>query len=175
MASRPKYSIAEVERRWLVEPDALGAFEGKPYFEIEDLYIAGTQLRLRKIERAGSPAMFKLCKKYGKANALSEAITNLYLSEAEYRLLVKQLSGNTLRKRRYPVAGGALDIYPDSRLAAMFEIEFQSEAEARSYEPPPFARQEVTDNEAYAGAALAAVVCRRTPKLGSNYADAGFP
>lgn len=163
VAERPKYSIAEIERRWLVEPAALGAFEGKPYFEIEDLYIAGTQMRLRKIERAGSPVMFKLCKKYGKANALSEAITNLYLSETEYRLLVKQLSGNTLRKRRYPVAGGALDIYLDNRLVAMFEIEFQSESEARSYEPPPFVRQEVTDNESYTGAALAAVVYRFDP------------
>lgn len=160
----PKYSIAEVERKWLVESAALGSLEGKPYFEIEDLYIAGTLLRIRKMERAGSPAVFKLCKKYGKASALSEPVTNLYLSENEYRLLVSQLGGNALRKRRYSVAGGALDIYPDSRLGAIFEIEFQSEAEAERYVPPPFARQEVTGNEAYSGAALAALwqasICR---------------
>ena len=129
--------------------------DAQPYREIEDLYIAGTQMRLRKIESKGSKAIFKLCKKYGKASALSEPVTNLYLSEAEHGLLSRQLSGSVLRKRRYSVAGGALDIYAGHNAVALFEVEFRSEAEAQSYVAPTFVGQEVTGYEAYSGAALA--------------------
>lgn len=149
----PKYSIAEIERKWLVEPDALPSLEGQPYREIEDLYIAGTQLRLRRMESTDGQVVFKLCKKYGKTTALSEPITNLYLSEAEYRLL-SGLAGNTVRKRRYSVAGGALDVY-EGGVITTFEVEFGSEAEAQRYVPPALVGREVTNLEAYSGAALA--------------------
>lgn len=153
MSASPKYAIAEVERRWLVELSAVGPLEALAFREIEDLYLLGTGLRLRKVLQPSGGAVFKFCKKYGKTSLLSQPTTNLYLSEAEYNLLA-QLSGRRVRKRRYAIAGGALDLYDRGELA-VFEVEFQSEAEAERYIPPSFVREEVTNNASYSGAALA--------------------
>lgn len=149
----PKYANAEIERRWLVDLQAVGPLEAVAFRDIEDLYLPGTGLRLRKMEQPSGKAVYKFCKKYGKASALSEPITNLYLSEAEYGLLA-QISGHLLRKRRYAVAGGALDLYGQGEFA-VFEVEFKSEAEAVQYIPPSFVREEVTDNAFFSGAQLA--------------------
>ena len=51
MAEVPKYSLLEIERRWLVDLDKVD-LAAAPYREIEDLYIAGSRLRLRKISGA---------------------------------------------------------------------------------------------------------------------------
>jgi len=154
MGVEPNYTVAEIERRWLVRFDAVDLLD-KPYREIEDLYISDTRLRLRRVENMEGRVDFKLCKKYGKRSTLSELITNLYLSEQEYRLLA-QLEGRTVRKRRYTLEGGALDLYPGEPPIAVFEVEFASEAEAQQYSPPPFVGEEITDNGVYSGAALAA-------------------
>jgi hypothetical protein len=151
---QPKYAIAEVERRWLVDLAAVGSLEGLPYREVEDLYIADTHLRLRKMKNDQGQVVLKLCKKYGKSSGLSEPITNLYLSQAEYALLA-QLHGKAVCKRRYPFHGGALDVYLTPSTFAVFEVEFPSESEAAWYIPPTFAREEVTNNPLYSGAALA--------------------
>lgn len=155
MDRKPKYARVEIERRWLVNLAAAGDLSVLPYREIEDRYIEGSRLRLRRIDDPGKGATFKFAKKYGKGTALSEAITNLYLTEEEYQLL-SVLPGRTIVKRRYAIAGGALDIY--HRLGeglAVFEVEFEDEVSARLYEPPSFAIREVTGADEYSGAALA--------------------
>ena len=58
-----------------------------------------------------------------------------------------------VRKRRYAVAGGALDLFPGQDQFAVFEMEFESESEAQAYSPPGFVREEVTNDPAYSGAA----------------------
>lgn len=152
----PKYAKFEVERRWLVEPGAAKSLKDGRAREIEDLYLPGTGLRLRKVSEPGVQSVFKLCKKYGKSSALCEGVTNLYLSEAEYLLLRSRLVGEPIKKVRYEVAGGALDDYGASQPQAIFEVEFSSEAEAATYTPPAFVGAEVTGNPAYSGARLAA-------------------
>ena len=155
--AQPKYSIAEVERRWLVAPNSLSVVAGQPCREIEDLYVAQTLLRLRKMTGNTGEVVYKLCKKYDKSASLSQPITNLYLTEAEYRVLAS-LKGNAVRKQRYSVAGGSIDVYPGSPVVALFEVEFKTEREAEQYVPPSFAGEEVTRNAYYSGAALAARV-----------------
>jgi CYTH domain-containing protein len=157
MGAQPKYSLAEIERRWLVSPGSLFMLEGQPYCEIEDLYVGETQLRLRKVSSASGEVVYKFCKKYSKYSSLSQPITNLYLSETEYRALAA-LKGNVVRKRRYFVAGGSVDVYHGSPVVAVFEVEFDSEREAERYVPPGFAGEEVTNNASYSGAALASRV-----------------
>jgi CYTH domain-containing protein len=151
----PKYARCEIERRWLVEPRAVESLELGPPREIEDVYLPGTGLRLRKLSESGTPPVFKLCKKYGKSTGRSEAITNLYLTEAEYTLLRSALDGQRVRKVRHAVAGGSLDLYPGEPSLAVFEIEFDSEDAAATYVPPDFVGAEVTTHPAYSGAALA--------------------
>jgi len=152
--AHPKYSLPEIERRWLVSPDFLTELEGLPHWLVEDLYVEGTHLRLRKMSRAGSEVIYKFCKKYGRDASLTNPMTNLYLSEVEYRML-SALDGKRIHKRRYAIAGGSIDVYPDTPAVAIFEIEFASESAAADYAPPPFVSDEVTDQVQYSGDALA--------------------
>lgn len=151
----PKYAKYEIERRWLVEREAVEALELGPSREIEDVYLQGTGVRLRKVSEAGALAVFKLCKKYGKSSELCEAVTNLYLSEAEYVLLRSRLGGQPVKKARYAIAGGSLDLYESNPSLGVFEIEFDSEDEAATYTPPSFVGAEVTTDPSYSGAAFA--------------------
>jgi CYTH domain-containing protein len=149
----PKYSEIEIERRWLVDLSAVD-LSSAPCREIDDLYIANSRLRLRRISAPGE-LTFKLGKKYGKRTALSEPITNLYLTEPEYRRLAG-LPGARTRKRRYALDRGAVDVYsePNEGLA-VFEVEFEDERSAREFTPPPFAMREITNESAFSGVSLA--------------------
>lgn len=133
----PKYSLPEIERRWFVDESALPALDDVPYQDIEDLYVHGTSLRLRKVTDQGGVTTFKLGKKYAPVGRYEAPITNLYLSAAEYEVLKRALSGDWLRKRRYLLMGGALDV-PESDLAPIFSIEFRDATEAAAYVPPWF-------------------------------------
>lgn len=153
----PKYSLPEIERRWLVDLEAVGDLGDLPHFELEDLYLAGTRLRLRSMAWTDKDPVYKLCKKYGRRPELSEPITNLYLGETEYRLLAR-LPGRRLRKRRYRIGGGSLDVFehPHAGLA-IFEREFEDEARARSFRPPDFVTREITGDPRHSGATLAGI------------------
>lgn len=154
-ATHPKYSLEEIERRWLADPSLVGDFEGSPHRIIQDRYLAGTGLRLRKIEPADGEAVYKLGKKYGKTGSCVEPITNIYLSSQEYSALCG-LDGRSVRKIRYAFAGGSLDLYSNPNYGLIiFELEFSSVDAAGRYLPPAFVREEITGNPRYSGAALA--------------------
>lgn len=144
---QPKYSLLEIERRWRVDLSVLEDLSlGNP-IEIEDLYIEGTRLRLRRMG-----GTYKLCKKYGATEPGIEPITNIYLTDTEYQTF-KALPGHRVKKQRYRIAGGSLDVYES---LAIFEIEFASAEEAAAYLPPAFVAEEVTGQEEFSGASLAA-------------------
>jgi CYTH domain-containing protein len=149
----PKYSRIEIERRWLVDLSAVD-LQSTSFREIEDLYIAESRLRLRKVS-GPNERTFKLGKKYGKCTPLSEPITNLYLTEEEY-LRLSVLPGYHARKRRYSLQLGSLDVYgePNKGLAVL-EVEFSSEQSATEFVPPHFATREVTNESEFSGAFLA--------------------
>src|SRR5689334_22378510 len=103
MMPPPKYSLPEIERRWLVDLQKAGPLDGLDYRDIEDHYITGSRLRLRKMMvREGEP-VYKLCKKYGASSPGHQHITNIYLTADEYALL-SRLPGSRLFKRRYAIA-----------------------------------------------------------------------
>ena len=155
MSDAPKYSAIEIERRWLVDLGAVGDLSSLSFREIEDLYITGSRLRLRKVIDPNGGVIFKFGKKYGKRSVASEAVTNLYLSGAEYAQL-SALPGVATSKRRYTVEGGALDIYHQPRPGlAIFEVEFDDEASAQAYTPPHFVTSEVTSEAAFSGGSVA--------------------
>jgi len=158
MIDAPKYSQLEIERRWLVDLSAV-ALEHTPFREIDDLYIAESRLRLRRVS-GPNEVTYKLGKKYGKRGAFSEPITNLYLTESEYRRLA-ELPGHRTRKRRYSLPSGSLDVYfePNADLA-VFEMNFDDEGSASEFEPPHFVTREITNESAFTGASLAE--CRVT-------------
>lgn len=151
----PKYTLPEIERRWLVQPGDMPVLVGLARREIEDLYLSGGRLRLRAVHAAGTDTVFKLGKKYGRVGAAAEAVANLYLTEPEYRAL-QALAGAVVRKTRYGIAGGALDVYQQTRFPlAIFEVEFTSPQAAAAFTPPGFAGTEVTLDARYSGHAIA--------------------
>ncbi len=135
----PKYSLPEIERRWHVDLAKLPDLANLPYRDIEDRYFTATRLRLRRIAAPGEEPTYKLCKKYGPLTQLTEPITNIYLTEAEYRLF-EILGADVIRKRRYSIEGGSLDLLENRD--PLFEVEFASEAEAMAYSPPGFVGEE---------------------------------
>ena len=151
---RPKYSLPEIERRWLVPAAFLDGLAGQPHRVIEDVYIERTRLRLRAIHEPDGRVAYKLCKKYGRSDSLAQPITNIYLSGDEYLALLA-LGGSRVRKQRYAVADGAIDVYLSPVPLGIFEIEFPSEQAAAAYVPPRFVGREVTDDMDYSGASLA--------------------
>ena len=152
-----KYSLPEIERRWLVSEDRIPALTGAPRRDIVDRYIEGGRLRLRAVRAEGVAPVFKLGKKYLRGGTDTEQVVSVYLSEEEYESL-QRLPGTVARKACYSIAGGSLDIYEVSRSRpAIFEIELGSEAEAAAHVPPDFVGEEVTVNAGYTGHALVPV------------------
>src|SRR5262245_41968158 len=112
-----KYSLPELERRWLIRGGAMPALALAPRRIIEDKYIRGGRLRLRAGCGDGAEPIYKLGKKYGREGNDPEQVVSIYLSEPEYKSLL-ELPGAKLRKVRYSVEGGSLDVleYPSPGL-----------------------------------------------------------
>jgi CYTH domain-containing protein len=155
MPSPPPYTKPEIERRWLVTAEATLESHADRVREIEDRYLQGTRLRLRKVTESGQATIYKLGKKYEPEALGNHHVVSAYLNEAEYKLLAS-LPARIARKRRFSVSGGALDVYehPNPGLR-VFEVEFTSPEEAQRYLPPDGVGQEVTDALAFTGYSLA--------------------
>jgi len=153
----PKYALLENERRFLVAqtPALIGAHVRL----IEDLYLEGGRLRLRKVTHLdGAATEFKLCKKYPSSDPTSGAIVNIYLTAVEHASLAG-LPGRPLRKRRHRVAHSGrlfgLDVF-EGPLAGLVTCEAEAgSAEAiRALAFPPWASREVTEDPFFTGGHL---------------------
>jgi hypothetical protein len=141
-------------------PDLSSALSG---VLIEDRYLAGTRLRLRRQTplwgvAAGVP-VHKLGQKV-RPNPADPGLvmhTTLYLSAEEHARLAV-LPGAELRKLRHViVAGGrrfAVDVF-EGRHAGLVLVEIEVETADAAVEPPPFAGPEVTGDDRYSGGRLA--------------------
>ena len=155
----PKYAKLEIERRWLVAPDAVVDVAAMPSRLLEDWYVDGARLRLRR-ESIGDqpPSVWKLCKKYGEPVAFSQPMVNIYLDEAEYAVL-RRLSGRALRKRRHAVSPDGplkLDVF-EGELAGHRSCEFEAQSwdTVAAFGPPAWAGPEITAHPGFFGGALA--------------------
>jgi CYTH domain-containing protein len=146
-----KYSHPERERRFLMR--AIPEGEVVRIAAIEDLYIAGTRLRLRKLSYDGDTC-YKFTQKIPRPEGGPGLITTLYLSEAEYRLL-SSLPGDRLGKTRYSIPPMGFDAF-EGPLAGLFmgEMEFTSDEEMAAFAPPPGTVAEVTLDERFTGGVL---------------------
>lgn len=151
MMSRTKYSLLEIERRWLADERLLPDLTTLPVRLITDKYLDSGRLRLRKIA-GGDEVQYKLCKKYGKCSEISEPITNLYLTAEEYELLLL-LPGRTLVRQRFTYlfqdVPFSINVVVGKAAFVIVEREFVSEAEAGVCEPPPFCTEEVSGRAEY--------------------------
>ena len=156
-----KYARLEVERRFLLAGVPEGA-EILAVHEIDDRYLDGTRLRLRRMAHVGGPTQLKLTQKLPDADADADAdgrgrqgeLTTLYLSEAEHAALA-QVPAAALSKSRLSIAAYGVDVFHGA-LAGLFlaEAEFASVAEAQAHEPAAFCRAEVTADRRFTGGEL---------------------
>lgn len=156
----PKYAGLENERRFLVRREAVGGLAVTHRRLIEDRYLTGGRMRLRAItDETSGEREFKLCKKYGSADAVSEPIVNIYLSQAEHAAFAI-LPGTEVVKRRCSVdhAGRtfSLDLFlRDLEGLAICEAEAPTREDILALVFPPWAAVEITADPFFSGANLA--------------------
>ncbi len=156
----PKYAHIERERRWLVDRDARPSLASLPSTLIEDRYIIGTRLRLRRMSASESDAVsLKLTKKYEADDPLARPIVTSYLSPEEYDVFAA-LPAMTLTKRRFKLADAGLEFSVDQFSGALAglelaEIECADDAVLRALRTPDWAVREVSHDPRYQGGSLA--------------------
>lgn len=153
-----KYARPEREQRWLVLalPDMSQLIEAR---FIEDRYLLGTRLRLRRVTPlAGGAPEFKLGQKVRPDPNDSRLVmhTTMYLTADEHERL-NQLPGADLRKVRYVLVHDGwrfgLDVFQGRHTGlALVEIELHGQDDVA---PPAFVGMEVTGDERFTGGWLA--------------------
>jgi len=123
---------------------------------IEDRYLPGTGLRLRRVTAPDGSVVHKLGKKYPGAGLSSRPMTNIYLDEAEYDVLAA-LPAAVLVKWRHDIGGGfANDVFEGALAGLMLaEISADDDAALAAVVAPSWCAVEVTEDAAYAGGTLA--------------------
>jgi CYTH domain-containing protein len=158
-----KYARPEYERRFLLKTLPEGLDDSK-YARIVDHYVKETRLRLRRVERPSAGIVeYKLGLKFGDSSlpAGCVALTNLYLTEAEYDYLRPFVRADSIVKRRYPYVhnGGryGIDVFEGTQQGLILaEIELNTADEFLSCPTPEFAVCDVTVDSFFTGGNLAA-------------------
>ena len=157
----PKYARIERERRWLVDTAARPALPDAWVTQIDDRYLAGTRMRLRRMERTDlGETKWKLTKKYECADPSARPIVSVYLTEPEYGLL-RSLPAHELVKRRLHFTHRgqlwSLDVFAGALAGLeLVECEAPDEAALTRLQPPEWVLREITDLPHWQGGALAA-------------------
>ena len=145
----------EVERKFLVSdrPD----LDGTQSDEIEQGYLAiGTDGEVR-LRRKGE----KLLLTAKRGGGISRDEAEVGLDREAFERLWPLTEGRRLHKRRHVLPHGdlsiELDVYAgDLEGLVVAEIEFDTEDEARAFEPPDWIGDEVTGDDRYLNETLAA-------------------
>jgi hypothetical protein len=161
-----KYALVERERRFLLAASPAGTAIRR--FLIEDCYLRGTRLRLRRMTELDVPVgrvTYKLTQKIPAPAGTPGLITNLYLSGAEYSALVG-IPGDALRKVRSefpPLGVDAFEGPLDGLVLA--EAEFETAADEATFRPPAQAIAEVTADVRFTGGSLVKLGVDETAEL----------
>lgn len=154
-----KYACLEIERRYLLAALPADLMQANGW-RISDRYFPATRLRLRRMQAIrGEEVIYKLTQKYRAENqsAAETTITNFYLSEAEYNLLLP-LEALTVEKTRHPYADAqarhfSIDVFA-GRHAGLILAEIEGEAASAL---PAFALADVTADRFFSGGHLASL------------------
>jgi hypothetical protein len=162
-----KYALVERERRFLV----LKLPREEPWARrsIEDLYIDGTRVRLRRSDGVvdGRPEVVrKLTQKLPDPDAEGGRrghITTMYLDETEYQRL-SVLPGHWLKKERLSFPPMGVDVFEGSLAGLLVaEVEFRNDQSMTAFVPPPWCGPEITEHLEFTGANLARIAALPTP------------
>jgi hypothetical protein len=161
-----KYALVERERRFLL----VGSPAGTPSHQvlIEDRYLRGTRLRLRRmtdLEAPGFRLTHKLTQKIPSVSGAPGLITTLYLSADEYTALLG-IPADTLRKIRSSFPPLGVDVF-EGPLGGLVlaEAEFETAADEANFHLPPEAVAEVTADVRFTGGRLVTLSAVETADL----------
>ncbi|HEX2894605.1 MAG TPA: hypothetical protein VHO29_11455 [Marmoricola sp.] len=148
-----KYAVVERERRYLVAAVPEGV---TTTLDIVDHYVTGTRLRLREVRAADGTVTRKLGHKVRLGDGpAAVACTNLYLDDDEWAVL-RALPCQSLRKRRHLVHRDGLVVAVDEHEDGTLVAEIDDGEHAAGVVPDWLnIVQDVSDDEAWTGAALA--------------------
>lgn len=158
MSKLSEYARPEWERRFVLPELPSDAIDP---VVIRDRYIPDTRMRLRQVETPdGQIVQRKLGHKVRPDPNSARLVmhTSIYLDKTEFEAL-SELAGDDLVKTRYRFEGlpnAAVDVHEEPNPGLiLLEIEFTTEAEAKSFSPPQYVGREVTDDESFSGGGLA--------------------
>jgi hypothetical protein len=150
-----KYALVERERRFLLRAVPHGTPTARVL--IEDRYLIGTRLRLRRLtdlEAPGSRMFYKLTQKIPAPAGTPSLITTLYLSGPEYTALAS-IPADTLRKVRWSFAPLGVDVFEGPLQGLVLaEAEFESDPEQTGFQPASDVVAEVTADVRFTGGSL---------------------
>jgi hypothetical protein len=161
-----KYALVERERRFLLA----GSPVGVPTHQvlIEDRYLRGTRLRLRRMTDLGEPGFrltHKLSQKIPSANGAPGLITTLYLSADEYTALLG-IPADTLRKIRSSFPPLGVDVFEGPLHGLVLaEAEFETARDEANFHLPAEAVTEVTADVRFSGGRLVTLTASETADL----------
>lgn len=154
-----KYALVERERRFLVSqlPDE----EPWATRSITDLYVAGTRLRVRRVDGVvdGRPELVrKLTQKVpdpAAAGGRRGEITTIYLDDAEYERF-SVLPGERITKTRLSFPPMGVDVFGGTLTGLLIaEAEFRDDTAMAGFVPPAWCGPEITEDPDFSGARLA--------------------
>jgi CYTH domain-containing protein len=146
-----RYAQVERERRFLLA--ALPGEVSEPR-TIVDRYVAGTRLRLRQVAEGGE-SIYKLAQKVRPVagDPTTVKITNVYLDQAEYRVLAA-LPAQEITKTRYTLVKAGRTFSVDA-FHGPLEGLILAEVDIDAGEFPAFAIRDVSADDRYTGGRLA--------------------
>lgn len=158
-ARAPKYAHLERERRWLVDTQCSPSLHLVDPIEINDRYILGTRMRLRRMRGLDGKTVYKLTKKYTCEDPLARPIVTAYLTADENAVLAS-LPALTVEKVRYCISEDGLEFSLDrfaGTLAGLelAEIEHEDDTVLRSLSDPLWTRRDISADPRYQGGHLA--------------------
>ncbi len=161
-----KYARIERERRFLLA--AMPSGEPTHQFLIEDRYLRGTRIRLRRMtgldDQAGG-VTYKLTQKIATAVGTPGLITTMYLGAAEYEILVG-IPADTLSKVRASFPPLGVDTFEGALSGLVLaEAEFETDADETAFRLPTGALVEVTADPRFTGGRLATMSADETADL----------
>ena len=144
----------EIERKWLIrEEDIPLNLNDAIKFDIVQTYLNfSPEIRVRNIDN-GSQYILTI-KSNMSVDGLKRDEKEYYITENEYKNLLKKQEGNSIHKTRYQIKYEGeiyeIDIFHDQLDGlAYLEIEFEDEKKAKEFNAPDWVIKDVTDNINY--------------------------
>ena len=153
-----KTNRTEIHRAFLIDGLPQPLTRASAHIQIFDNYIAGTRLRLRSVREPETASWTRILQQRFPVqdNDLSSIkVAEIYLNDAEYAHF-EIFEGSEIRKNRYFHEFDQRTLSFDVYLGKLWglniaRVEFASVEEMASFEPPPFAVFEITNDMFFVG------------------------